>query len=124
MAVAAQQDLDPTPTAANARDHPDPVLKCPVPVHDGFQIERPWTTRTWVPLPSCGEVLMGWEARSARAEGSRSNWLAARASGLKGGWMSLIPSATDVTATAQPTEQKDDDDDNHEQSQDAAQSTT
>jgi hypothetical protein len=42
--VAAQQDLDPTPTAANARDHPDPALKCPVPVYDGFRIERPLMT--------------------------------------------------------------------------------
>ena len=38
--------------------------------------------------------------------------------------MSLLPSATDVTATAQPTEQEDNDDDNHEQSQNAAQSPT
>jgi hypothetical protein len=36
--------------------------------------------------------------------------------------MSPIRSATDVTATAQPTEQEDNDDDNHEQTQDAAQS--
>jgi hypothetical protein len=63
---------------------------------------------------------MGWESAAPDAEGSRWNWLTARASGLKGGWLSLIPSAADVTATAQPTEQEDNDDDNHEQSQDAA----